>query len=117
MAKSESSEQITFVARVRSFYPEIMIFAIPNGGGRSAREGAKLKSEGVLPGVPDLMIPVQRGPFCGLFIEMKKVSVKKAQKHQAEVIAYLNGEGYKAVVASGCEEAWEIFENYVLRGY
>lgn len=51
---------------------KIFAFAIPNGGKRNAREGARLKKQGVLAGVADVFVP----STCyqtdkGLFIEFK----------------------------------------------
>lgn len=36
------------------------LYAVPNGGGRSAREGSELQAEGVLAGMPDLCLPAPR---------------------------------------------------------
>ncbi len=52
--------------------PELaLLFAVPNGGHRHPATGAKLKAEGVKPGVPDLWLPVPRNLFHGLVIELK----------------------------------------------
>ena len=59
-----------------------LLFAIPNGGARSAATGAMLKKEGVRAGVWDLFLakPVFGQPpwFYGLFIEVK---VPKRRNH------------------------------------
>lgn len=49
----------------------IPIVHIPNEGKRSAAYAARLKRMGLRPGFPDLFIPVVRGRYHGLFIEMK----------------------------------------------
>lgn len=36
--------------------PDILFFAVPNGGKRNPREAARLKAMGVLPGVADLLL-------------------------------------------------------------
>lgn len=64
-------------------YPEVgMLFAIPNGGARHIAVARKLKAEGVRAGVPDLFLPVPRGGYGGLFIEMKSPK-GKVTKEQA----------------------------------
>lgn len=63
--RSEHVEQREFVQWV-SQNTSLLIYAIPNGGGRSGRQGMALKAEGVLAGMPDLHIPELR-----LWIEMK----------------------------------------------
>lgn len=49
----------------------IPCYHIPNGGLRSKREAARMKGQGVRPGVPDLCIPVARRGYHSLYIEMK----------------------------------------------
>ena len=53
-------------------YPELaLLYHIPNGGKRNAVEAAHFKQQGVLPGVADLHLPVARGCYYSLYIEMK----------------------------------------------
>lgn len=112
--RSEKTEQITLVARVRHFYPGVLIFAIPNGGNRDAKEATGLKREGVLAGVPDLMVAEPRGGFCGLFIEMKRASGGRVSKAQKDLIAQLRARGYRAEVCEGVDDAFSLFESYML---
>ena len=65
MKRTEHVEQREFVQWVRQYTP-FLIYAIPNGGARGRSQGATLKAEGVLAGMPDLHIPELR-----LWIEMK----------------------------------------------
>jgi len=44
-------------------YNRIPIFAIPNGGKRNRIEAAKLKRQGVKPGVPDIFLPAPRDGY------------------------------------------------------
>ena len=41
---------------IRLQYPHIISFHVPNGGKRSAREAARLKRQGVLAGVSDILL-------------------------------------------------------------
>ena len=60
-------------------YPSLcLLFAIPNGGyalagdaRQRAMVAAKLRAEGMRPGVPDMCLPVARAGFSSLFIEHK----------------------------------------------
>jgi hypothetical protein len=113
--RSESTEQITFFARLRHFHPSVLAFAIPNGGKREAREAAKLKNEGVLAGVPDLMVALPKAPHHGLFIEMKRSDGGKVSGEQSKVHEKLRKEGYLVVVAYGVEDAYSAFLDYVKR--
>jgi len=72
-------------------YPELArLFAIPNGGLRHAAIANRLKMEGVKAGVPDLFLPVPRGGYSGLFIEMKRPGQLKATSDkQDEWLGYL----------------------------
>lgn len=94
-------------------YPELeLLFHIPNGGKRNAREAARFKRMGVKPGVPDLFLPVPRGEYHGLWIEMKS-SKGKTSKNQKDMLEKLNKQGYKAVVCFGWEEAAETIKRYL----
>src|SRR5258706_10318787 len=73
--------------------PEFALFAIPNGGARDPITGARLKAEGVRPGIPDLMLAVKRGTHGGLVIEMKKLH-NQTNATQKEVLAYFVRAGY-----------------------
>jgi len=43
----------------------------PNGGKRSATEGAKFKAMGVLAGYPDIFLSIPRGNYGGAYFELK----------------------------------------------
>ena len=101
-APSEHFEQATFVSWFRQTYPDVRIFAIPNGGSRSQTQGARLKLEGVSPGVPDLYVPAWN-----LWIEMKRASGGRLSAEQKDWINYLQSVGNCAIVCSGCADAQE----------
>lgn len=57
---------------VREKWPCLaLLHHIPNGGSRDPIEGKHLKQQGVKRGVPDLHLPVARGEYHSLYIEMK----------------------------------------------
>lgn len=95
-------------------YPELEnMFAIPNGGYRHYRTAAELKEEGVKSGVPDIMLPVARGGYNGLFIEMKRTAGGRVSETQQKFLKSLNDNGYLAVVCKGFEEARETILRYL----
>lgn len=97
---TEHEEQRELVKWFRQSWPDVVIFAIPNGGARSASVAGRLKAEGVLPGVPDLFIPAWR-----VWIEMKRIKGGSVSKEQKELHKYLESVGYRVIVAKGAEEA------------
>jgi hypothetical protein len=108
----EHAEQVKLVQRVRAFYPDVLIAAIPNGGDRSASERVRLHSEGVLAGMPDLCVLKRFKGFGGLFVEMKtKVGV--VSKEQNCIAKQLNDEGYLCVIARSADEGFKIIEEYL----
>lgn len=96
---SEHVEQTTFVSEFERLWPDVRLFAIPNGGYRHKATAEKLKLEGLKPGVPDIFVPDWR-----LFIEMKRTKGGRVSKDQADWIEYLQACGYIVVVARGWEE-------------
>jgi len=100
MVISEHLEQAHLVMWFRRTYPDILIFAIPNGGMRSKSQAMKLKVEGVVAGIPDLFVPEWK-----LWIEMKKVKGGKISSEQQNMIDYLQSVGYSVIVGLGAENA------------
>ncbi len=104
----EDSEQMTLFewAHLQSGkYPElVLLFHIPNGGKRDAREAARFKKMGVKPGVPDMFLPVAKGGFNGLFIELKAKGGRLSD-YQTKWLKELSKQEYAACVCFGFEEA------------
>lgn len=69
MKLQESSLQVACVRWFRCQYPDFIIYAVPNGGTRNVREAQRLKTEGVLAGVADLVVLLPEGR--SIYIEMK----------------------------------------------
>ena len=71
--RSEEDEQRDVITwRDASDRPELaLLFHVPNGELRTKGVGGRLRAMGTLAGVPDLLLAVPRGRFCGLAIEMK----------------------------------------------
>lgn len=94
--------------------PELSLLVhIPNGGLRSKPEAVRFKRLGVKPGVSDLMLPVARNGYYGLWIEMKRQHDGKLSKPQKEWIEDMRKQGYKAERANGADEAIAILQEYL----
>lgn len=108
----EAQEQEAFF-RWASFYPELRyMYAVPNGGSRNKLEAVSLKRQGVKAGVPDICLPLPKGKYHGLYIEMK-YGKNTASDMQKEYIDYLNSVGYRAVICYGFEAARRVITSYL----
>ena len=114
MKHLEAAEQTAYVAWCRTTPATRLVFAIPNGGKRSILEAVRLRKEGVLPGVPDLMLPVACGQAHGLFVEMKSL-VGVLSADQREMLELLAASGYAVAACWGAVQAIALTEQY-LRG-
>lgn len=115
----ESAEQealFRWAGFVHGRFPEIeWLYHIPNGGSRNRIEAANLKRQGVKAGVPDLCLPVARGGFHGLYIEMKAGKNTTTDK-QDEWLSALQRQGYAVAVCYGWERASEVITKYLESG-
>lgn len=109
-------------------WPELRwLHHIPNGGSRGndvksrAIRGGQLKAQGVKAGVADVCLPVKRGSYSGLYIEMKKPSEKPKREgskggvsnDQAEFGAFVKTQCFGWCVCYSWNEASEIIEQYL----
>ena len=124
-AVSEHSEQVVLFDWARSNearHPQLaLMFAVPNGGLRNVRVGAKLKKEGVKAGVRDIFLPVPRqkttygfgvGWIHGLWIEMK-YGKNRPTKAQKKWLVALEEEGYRVEVCYTFEQARDVIVDYL----
>lgn len=138
----EQSALFLWAAMNRRNAPELeLLFAIPNGGERNKAVAANLKAEGVKSGVPDTCLPVAaikwhvpyakeerhlaRNWYLGLYIEMKKPSVKlkRAPAHEWDTggvsdnqqawLTQLTKQGYKCAVCYSWQEAAGVIYQYL----
>ncbi len=118
MALSEAQHQASVIKwsqqpSIRAKWPELaLLYHIPNGGTRDAIEGRHLKQQGVKRGVPDLCLPVARGGYHGLYIELKteKGRMSDAQEWWGK---HLAAQGYSWEVCRGWESAVRVLEWYL----
>jgi VRR-NUC domain len=109
---NEHDIQVSVIEWFRWQYPELLLFAIPNGGARNAVTGKKLKDEGVTPGIPDLFLAKQHKNYGGLFIEIK-TNRGRLSKHQKEIHDRLQEQGYAVITAHGYDEATSVICEYL----
>ena len=79
--QKESILQTACVRWFRLQYPDLIIYAVPNGGSRNVREAQRLKAEGVLAGVADLVVLLPQGK--SLYIEMKVKGNRQTENQKA----------------------------------
>lgn len=110
-----------------------LLFAVPNGGARSKATAGKLKAEGVVPGVADLILLVPHlgfphiiegnadgmvsyvgtaDLFCGLCIEMKTAKGRQSPEQKAWQ-AIVEAKGYQYAVCHSLDEFMETINNYL----
>ena len=95
-------------------YPELkLLHHIPNEGKRSVVNGANLRKAGLKKGVPDLHLPIARGNYHSLYIEMKKDRRCKPTAEQIEWRTALNAAGNLAVVCYSADEAIYMLQQYL----
>lgn len=117
---TEHAEQVALVQWAKLHTRRLpgleLLHAIPNGGARNAITGAKLKAEGVKPGVPDLHLPVPLHGRPGLYLELKRKAGSAVTPAQREWHAALIAQGYAVVVCRGARDAMDAIEAYYRDG-
>ena len=117
---SEHQEQVTVIqwkdAHLAQLPALALLYAVPNGGDRHPATAARLRAEGVVKGVPDLVLPVPRprrpsdppsppgtppGWWCGWYGELKRVKGGRVAKEQRDWHARLTAAGYFVAVYRG----------------
>ena len=113
---TEHSEQVALVTWAKSMvwkWPELeWLYAVPNGGLRHPATAGKLKAEGVRPGVPDLVLPVPRGTFHGLYLEMKRPGGQSTEAQKRWGV-YLTSVDYAYKLAFGFKDAQAFISEYL----
>ena len=111
--EQEQTKIFLWASMQEGLYPELkLMYHIPNGGERNKVVAAKLKAAGVKAGVPDICLPVARGQYHGLYIELK-IDKGRPTQQQKEWNDALTKQGYKAVFCWGFESAIEVIKEYL----
>ena len=122
---SEHQEQCVVIEwkwRMMGRYPELeLLHSIPNGAklpykkgkhGRWSSEAIWLKAEGLLPGVSDLHLPVPRGKYASLYVELK-YGANKPTTDQESFLKKANSFGNLGVVCWGADAGIAVIERYL----
>lgn len=119
---TEHNEQVAVFewARMqRNIYPELdLLYAVPNGGKRDVITAKRMQDEGVKPGVPDICLPVARGGYNALYVELKRPASANRTKgrvseKQGAWLQLLSQNGNKACVCYGASEAIRTIREYL----
>lgn len=114
---TESEEQqalFEWAERLCFRYPELaLLHHIPNEGKRSKATGTRLKKEGMKSGVPDIHLPVAKGQYHSLYIELKRRRGSSTTKEQNKWLQLLGKYGNRAVRCYGWEEAAKVIAEYL----
>lgn len=115
----EAAEQrniFEWAGLMRRAHPELqLLYHVPNEGKRTWRTGARLKSEGLKPGVPDICLPVARGKYHGLYVELKRRDQRASRVRDSQRwwLVELGVQGYHAQVCYGAEDAQGVILRYL----
>ena len=97
-----------------NIYPELrLLYAVPNGGTRNLLEAVNLKRQGLKAGVPDVVLPVPRKEYHGLYLEMKRIGGGKASEEQMFWLGELAKQGYHTGLYHGWKEAVDVIQWYL----
>lgn len=114
---TETQEQIRlfdWALEERKRFPALkLMYHIPNEGKRDAKNAAILKKMGLKRGVPDVHLPVARGEYHSLYIEMKRIVDADLTEAQGWWMKQLRQEGNCAVVCFGWKAAAATLEWYL----
>lgn len=85
-----------------------------NGVRLTIGQAVKAKRAGCLvSGYPDIFLPVKRGVYGGLFIELKRVKGGRIEPEQLDWRAFLVSQGYEHFICRGADEAWKVILEYL----
>ena len=96
-------------------YPSLRgrLFAVPNGGRRDATTAAKLKAEGVVAGVADLILLKSNRDYGALFIEMKTLKGRQRDSQKAWQNIVCADSEYKYVVCRSFDDFKREVDDYL----
>ncbi len=116
MQFKESKEQASLIQWARlsiNKYPELVyLHCSLNSVQLSSIQDKIAKSQGMIKGIPDLFLPVRRGTYSGLYIEMK-IKGNELTLEQEKFLSYVESQGYCVDVCYNWIEAKNTLINYL----
>ena len=115
---SEHTEQVRLfrIAGIwasQGIHPELeLLHAIPMGGKRPISVAKRMKASGAKKGLLDMCLPVPRGGYHGLYLELK-VKGGRLTKEQKWWIEKLREQGFRVEVCYGCQAALDVLMEYL----
>ena len=116
--KPKDEEHRIQCACVRWFrlqYPQLngRLFAVPNGGRRDVTTAAKLKAEGVIAGVSDLILLKSNHDYGALLIEMKTLKGRQRDSQKQWQNLVCADREYKYVVCHSFDDFKREVDDYL----
>ena len=104
MRELEHKIQVACINYFRYQFPNLLIYAVPNGGQRNSVVAEKLKAEGATAGVADLVIVANNRH---IYVEMKTPKGRQTPK-QVEFEKHVKALGHKYYVCHSIEEFMQV---------
>lgn len=115
--KTEYQEQCAIFKLAQLYsreYPELVYLSGSLNGVRlRIGQAVKAKAAGMKQGIPDLFLPVRRGKYSGLFIELKRIKGGSIQPEQKLWAKFLVSQGYQHHFCRGSDAAWQTIIHYL----
>lgn len=113
----EGQQQALLFGILKVKHPEVyrLAYHVPNGGHRHPAVAGKLRAQGVKAGVSDIVLPMARGGWFGLYIEFKAAPPHDAavSQEQSAFLLRVEQQGYYATVCRGVDDALRVLEQYL----
>ncbi len=101
-----------FALKWPHIYASGALFAVPNQGKRNRSTASRMKAEGMVKGVADLILLWPSNGYHGAVLEMKAAD-GKASDSQRDWLAARERSGYKTGVENSFEGGLKFFEDYL----
>lgn len=110
----EDDTQKEFFKSVRLLFPKLgkLIFHVPNGGNRNIKEAMRLKDQGVISGVSDIICLVPNGIYSFLCLELK-IDKNDQSDEQKQFQKEVEQSGGLYLVFRSVNEGIELLKEYL----